>query len=260
MRATVPPPRTVLGEPSQLGAQRRVIRGAHRLAALRGAMLADHASCPALADAKTVAQHRDRPAPTGWAYQFPRAISFNAQPLRVLSLHPAVLITPPVIRLLADPQLLRRLGDRLPLAEHPLGLAQLADDLLRRVPASLHQSSFLAHCPGREKLSYGSDRSQGVTPAVTAPARPVRELGQRLPVVEPARYLVVLLVWLIVVPEIGVAEPQNCGAPTRGVIARVGVGRVGGLTVDPLMSHFTVPLSPAVQCNPLSCCESDGPA
>jgi hypothetical protein len=68
------------------------------------------------------------------------------------------------------------------------------------------------------------------------------------------------LVWLIVVPEISVAEPHNCGAPTRGAIARVRVGPVGGLTVDPLMSHFTVPFSPAVQCNPLSRGESDGPA
>ena len=40
-------------------------------------------------------------------------------------------------------------------------------------------------------------------------------------------------------PEISVAEPQNCGAPTRGAVARVRVGRVDGLTVDPLMSHFT---------------------
>ncbi|MHB1859486.1 MAG: hypothetical protein ACYCUM_05140, partial [Solirubrobacteraceae bacterium] len=41
---------------------------------------------------------------------------------------------------------------------------QLADDLLRRVPASLHQSSFLAHHHGREKLSQGSDRTYGVRP------------------------------------------------------------------------------------------------
>jgi hypothetical protein len=45
---------------------------------LRGAVLADHSACPALADAEAVAQHRDRPAPAGWAYQFPFAISFNA--------------------------------------------------------------------------------------------------------------------------------------------------------------------------------------
>src|SRR5437763_5714565 len=79
MRATVPPPRTVRRELAQLSAQRRVIPGTHRLSALRRPMLAHHPTCPALADAETVAQHRDRPAPTGWAYQFPRDISFNAR-------------------------------------------------------------------------------------------------------------------------------------------------------------------------------------
>ena len=42
-------------------------------------MLTDHPACPALADAETIAQHRDRPAPTGWAYQFPRETSLNAR-------------------------------------------------------------------------------------------------------------------------------------------------------------------------------------
>src|ERR1019366_4077666 len=88
----------------------------------------------------------------------------HLEPLGIVRLHPAVLVTPAVIRLLADPQLLRRLRDHLPLADQPLGLPQLADHLLRRVPASLHQSSFLAHSPGREKLSYRSDRTQGVRP------------------------------------------------------------------------------------------------
>jgi hypothetical protein len=46
---------------------------------LRGAMLPNHPACPALTDAETVTQHRDRPAPAGWAYQFPRLISFSAR-------------------------------------------------------------------------------------------------------------------------------------------------------------------------------------
>ena len=51
------------------------------------------------------------------------------------------------------------------LAEQPIGLAQLADHLLRRVPASLHRDrSFLAHDRGRVELSQGSDRTQGVRP------------------------------------------------------------------------------------------------
>jgi len=41
-------------------------------------MLPHHPACPALADAKTVAKHRDRLAPADWAYQFPRDISFSA--------------------------------------------------------------------------------------------------------------------------------------------------------------------------------------
>jgi hypothetical protein len=40
--------------------------------------LPDHPTCPALADAEAVAEHRDRLASAGWAYQFPRAISFSA--------------------------------------------------------------------------------------------------------------------------------------------------------------------------------------
>ena len=67
--ASVPPPRTVLGELPQLGKQRRVITSPRGLVTLRGTVLADHPTCPALADAETVAQHHDRPAPAGWAYE-----------------------------------------------------------------------------------------------------------------------------------------------------------------------------------------------
>jgi hypothetical protein len=76
--------------------------------------------------------------------------------------------TPAMERLLGDPERLGDLGDRLALAEHPLSLPQLADDLLRRVPASLPQSSFLAHHRGRKKLSQELDRTQGVRPVLLA--------------------------------------------------------------------------------------------
>ena len=79
LRAPVPPPRPLHRELPQLRPQRRVILGALRLVTLRGAMLPDHSACPALADAETVAKHRDRLAPAGRAYQFPRAISFSAR-------------------------------------------------------------------------------------------------------------------------------------------------------------------------------------
>src|SRR5438552_3543819 len=69
-------------------------------------------------------------------------------------------------RVLGHLELLGDLGDRATFAEHPLGLAQLADDLLRRVPASLHVSrSFLAHDRGRIGLSQAPDRTHGVGPA-----------------------------------------------------------------------------------------------
>ncbi len=79
VRATVAPPRTQPGEVAQHRAQRLIIAGADRLAALRGAVLAHDPAGPALADAETIAEHRDRPAPAGWAHQFPRATSFSAR-------------------------------------------------------------------------------------------------------------------------------------------------------------------------------------
>ena len=105
------------------------------------------------------------PKPARRAYQFPRAISLSASISSSLSatirfsrafsrsssrsrpassaLHPAVLVAPAVVGLLRDLDLLRRLGDRLPFTEQPLHLPQLAHDLLRRVPASLHRDVLL---------------------------------------------------------------------------------------------------------------------
>src|SRR5450755_1932066 len=79
MRATVPPPRTIHRELRQLGTQRRVVLSPLRFVSLCRAMLPNHPASPALADTETVANHRDRPAPTGWAHQFPLAISFSAR-------------------------------------------------------------------------------------------------------------------------------------------------------------------------------------
>jgi hypothetical protein len=78
VRAAVSPPRALLRELPQRSPQHGVIRRAHRLVTLRGAMLTNHPASPALADAETVAQHHDRLTPAGRAYQFPREISFNA--------------------------------------------------------------------------------------------------------------------------------------------------------------------------------------
>ncbi len=63
-----------------------------------------------------------------------------AQPLRVLGLHPAVLVAPAMQRVLGDLERLRDLGRAPALAEHPLGLAQLPDHLVRSVTLCLHRA------------------------------------------------------------------------------------------------------------------------
>ena len=61
-----------------------------------------------------------------------------AQLLGVGRLHPAVLVSPAVQGVLGDLERLRDLRGRAALGQHPLGLAQLADDLLGDVASSLH--------------------------------------------------------------------------------------------------------------------------
>ncbi len=48
-----------------------------------------------------------------------------------------------------DLERLRHLGNLAPLAEHPILLAQLAHDLLRGMPSTLHIGPPLADCRGR---------------------------------------------------------------------------------------------------------------
>jgi hypothetical protein len=109
---------------------------------------------------QAVAKHRDRRTPARRAQKFPRAISLAVdvqrlvgddplealvlalklpQALDVVGLHPAELVAPAVIGVLRDAELLRDLSDRLLLGEHPVGIAQLADDLLGSVPRALHR-------------------------------------------------------------------------------------------------------------------------
>ena len=79
MRAAVAPARTLPGELAQRRTQRLIVGPNNRLAALCGAVLTDDPAGPALADAQAIAKHRDRPAPAGWAHQFPFATSFSAR-------------------------------------------------------------------------------------------------------------------------------------------------------------------------------------
>jgi hypothetical protein len=53
---------------------------------------------------------------------------------RVLGLHPALLVSPPIVRLLADAELAADRRDVAACTEHPVGLTKLAHDLLRRMP------------------------------------------------------------------------------------------------------------------------------
>jgi hypothetical protein len=61
------------------------------------------------------------------------------QPLRVVGLHAAELVPPPVIGLLGHLQVPGDIGDLRALSQEPVGLPELADDLLRRVPTSSHR-------------------------------------------------------------------------------------------------------------------------
>jgi hypothetical protein len=123
MRTPIPPPRPFNREPPQLGAQRRVILSPLGLMTPGGARQPDHLACPALADAETVAKPSRPPGAGGPGLPIspgdllqrlvlehlvsddPLELSVLPlellEPLRILSFHPAVLVTPAVIGLLA---------------------------------------------------------------------------------------------------------------------------------------------------------------
>ena len=99
----------------------------------------------------------------------PRVLALQlAQPFGVVGLHPAVLVAPAVVGLLRDLDLLRCLGERLPLTGQPLHLPQLAHDLLRRVPASFHRDVLL--CP--------PSRAKGLS-STAVPFQGFRSAGRR---------------------------------------------------------------------------------
>ena len=75
------------------------------------------------------------------------------QALRVVGLQPAVLVTPPVVRLLGHPELPAHRRDIRAVGEYPVGLPELADDLFRGVtlPAVRHDlTSLPARTLGRQ--------------------------------------------------------------------------------------------------------------
>ena len=118
--------------------------------------------------AKSLARVYRRLWPIFWSLLLTAVLLLELlQPLRVVSLQPSVLRPPAVQRLLRHLELLRDQRDLVALPEQPIGLPQLPDDLLRRMPAS--RTSHRSDCPPRPtwavRLSMRPDRPQGVTPA-----------------------------------------------------------------------------------------------
>ena len=82
------------------------------------------------------------------------------EPFRIISLYPAILIPPTVIRLLGDLEMLTHLDHRLTLTKHPVSLPQLTNNLLRGVMLSLH--IFVPHAhKGNRGLIQSWRRKQG---------------------------------------------------------------------------------------------------
>jgi hypothetical protein len=76
--APVAPPGMGPAELAQLGSQRPIPVGRHRLVTLGAAMLPDQLARPPLRDAEYPLQVLDGAAPAGRAYQVPRPSSFKA--------------------------------------------------------------------------------------------------------------------------------------------------------------------------------------
>ena len=87
--------------------------------------------------------------------------------LRVVGLHATELVPPPVIRLRRHLEMAGDFVDVFALGEEPVGLAQLPDHLLRRVPASLHDRVLPAHTIVGEELSHQVDQPEGLRSALS---------------------------------------------------------------------------------------------
>ena len=163
--------------------------------ALGRAVLPDIPARPPLREPEPVLQHQDRLAPARRAHQFPLRDLLQRldlehlvgdDPLQLLRSRPRAPssasrrrpssrrtgcasgdTSPPT-----PPAASSTSGSSHALAEQPVGLPQLPDDLLRRVPASRHPIAPSTHSPGSSKLSHAADRSQGVLPSSESQAAP----------------------------------------------------------------------------------------
>jgi len=69
----------------------------------------------------------------------PRVLTLELpEPLRLISLRPAVFLAPPVVRLVGDAQVLRHLAHRAAFRPLDLRLPKLPDDLFPAVPPPAH--------------------------------------------------------------------------------------------------------------------------
>ncbi len=170
-----PPPApagTTTREVPQQGPQGQLVVGRNRAAeALGGAGLADHPAGPSFGHPEPLPEDHHGPPAAVRGQKFPRFSSFSMsmssawsatiffrrwfsllellQLLGVVGLHAAVLVPPTVPGRLGDLEVTAHLVDGLALAEELVALGQLADDLLGRVPASLHgRAVLLPHIVG----------------------------------------------------------------------------------------------------------------
>ena len=135
--------------------------------ALGRPVLTDDPTGTAFGDPEAIDEHDHRPPLALRGQTFPSASSLSidlsrstsassflqpgvlglqpAQPLRLIGLHPAVLRPPAIRGDLGDLEVPHHLGDVLPLVEQSLAPTELADNLLGRMPVSLHRG--LSSCP-----------------------------------------------------------------------------------------------------------------
>ncbi len=189
--ASPSPPRPVGRERAQPRPQLDlvVVGDRWRLEALGGTVLADDPTRSPLRDPEPFAQHRHSAARVR-GQNFPSASSLSIalsssssatsffrpgvldleflQALRVVGFHAAVLVEPAMTRRLRrsrDDDTPRRAPSRRPIA---VALGELADDLLRRVPASLHRRVVVAPL-FESRTTTGPLRGSHLSPSPTQP-------------------------------------------------------------------------------------------
>ena len=159
--------REIPQSPSQLPVRVRY----RRCVTQRETVLTNDLTHPSLRHARPILQHLHGAASPRRAHKFPQGISLSAsirrllvredllQPLSVAGLQTAVLVPPPVIRLFGHPEVQGHRCNFGALTQHPVSLAQLPDDLVRRVRLRLAiVMLFHPHIVGNG-LSPRTDRS-----------------------------------------------------------------------------------------------------